>query len=347
MPLTVEKIENGTVIDHITAGKGLRVLDILGIRAGFEGRAALVMNVPSKKMGRKDIVKVEGRFLDEKDVDKIAVIAPQATLNIIKGGEVKEKGSVKLPRAIAGVFRCPNPKCITNFERIPSRFNVERGPRMRCAYCERMFAPDEPIVRGRAKAASGGPPLQGWRPRACGLSAACFSRKTTHAPRESRAKKSGQAFWGWASPAGAVGVGEGLGGVILPAGCGGCSGAAVAGGVTFAGAGPPGGVAFCVGCCWGGSDGMVMGWPPWPGASPVGTSSPFPRRLIASVALLNALVMLHVFSASLAASMSAAAAEHAVPVQERSASSACAIFDRMLLSDVSGLCVMVKVKLFS
>ncbi|MEM3031276.1 MAG: aspartate carbamoyltransferase regulatory subunit [Candidatus Micrarchaeia archaeon] len=143
MPLAVEKIENGTVIDHITAGKGLRVLDILGIRSGFEGRAALVMNVPSKKMGRKDIVKVEGKFLDEKDVDKIAVIAPQATLNIIRNGEVKEKRAVRLPSFISGVFRCPNPKCVTNFERMSSRFAVERGPMMRCSYCERAFSPDE------------------------------------------------------------------------------------------------------------------------------------------------------------------------------------------------------------
>ncbi|MEM4390219.1 MAG: aspartate carbamoyltransferase regulatory subunit [Candidatus Micrarchaeia archaeon] len=145
MPLVVEKIENGTVIDHITAGKGLRVLDILGIRPGYEGRVALVMNVPSKKMGRKDIVKIEGKFLDEREVNKIALIAPQATLNIIRAGEVSEKMAVKLPSSISGVFRCPNPRCITNFERMSSRFIIERGPRMRCAYCERVFSPDEVV----------------------------------------------------------------------------------------------------------------------------------------------------------------------------------------------------------
>lgn len=146
MPLTVEKIEDGSVIDHITAGYGMRVLNILRIDEKYAGRVALVMNVPSKRMGKKDIVKIEGKFIDEKTADKIAVIAPQATLNIIKKGGVVSKDQVEIPSRLAGVFKCPNPKCITNAEKIETDFEVEKrekGPSMRCAYCERMFAPEE------------------------------------------------------------------------------------------------------------------------------------------------------------------------------------------------------------
>ncbi len=146
MPLSVEKIEDGSVIDHITAGHGLRVLNILRIDEKYAGRVALVMNVPSKTMGKKDIVKIEGKFIDEKTADKIAVIAPQATLNIIKKGEVVSKDMVEIPSKLIGVFRCPNPKCITTSEKIETDFEVEKGerePGMRCAYCERKFTPEE------------------------------------------------------------------------------------------------------------------------------------------------------------------------------------------------------------
>lgn len=146
MPLSVEKIEDGSVIDHITAGHGLRVLAILKIDDKYVGRVALVMNVPSKTMGRKDIVKIEGKIIDEKTADKIAVIAPQATLNIIKKGELASKNQVEMPSKLVGVFKCPNPKCVTTTERVETDFEVEKkseNPRMRCAYCERTFTPEE------------------------------------------------------------------------------------------------------------------------------------------------------------------------------------------------------------
>ena len=140
--LTVEQIENGTVIDHIPPGKGLAVLTILHIGEDFKGRAALVMNVPSKRMGRKDIVKVEGVFLDEKNVDLVALIAPQATLNIIKGGKVSGKNKVELPTEVSGVFVCPNPKCVTNHEAVETHFTcTKRG--VCCRHCERCFTPEE------------------------------------------------------------------------------------------------------------------------------------------------------------------------------------------------------------
>ncbi|MBI5158655.1 aspartate carbamoyltransferase regulatory subunit [Candidatus Micrarchaeota archaeon] len=146
MPLSVEKIEDGSVIDHITAGHGLHVLAILKIDEKYAGRVALVMNVPSKTMGKKDIVKIEGKIIDEKTADKIAVIAPHATLNIIKKGEVTSKNQVEMPSKLVGVFKCPNPKCVTTTEKIETDFEVEKrseNPNMRCAYCERTFTPEE------------------------------------------------------------------------------------------------------------------------------------------------------------------------------------------------------------
>ncbi|MFA6035514.1 MAG: aspartate carbamoyltransferase regulatory subunit [Candidatus Micrarchaeia archaeon] len=146
--LTVEQIESGTVIDHIPAGKGLLVLKILGIleNNGLKERVAVVINVPSKRMGRKDIVKVEGMFLDEKKVDRVALIAPSATLNIIKGGKVSEKGKVELPSEIVGVFACPNPQCITNQEAAETRFNkTKKG--ICCHHCERCFSSEELAAR--------------------------------------------------------------------------------------------------------------------------------------------------------------------------------------------------------
>ena len=141
--LKVVPIKNGTVIDHITAGQALNVLKILEINARTDTVVSVVMNVRSKKMGRKDIVKVEDRELKPEEVDKIALIAPNATINIIRDSEVIEKHKVYLPESIEGIIRCANPNCISNVEREPviSRFITvsENPPLFRCFYCERMI----------------------------------------------------------------------------------------------------------------------------------------------------------------------------------------------------------------
>ena len=139
--LIVEKIENGTVIDHIPAGMGLKVLGILNIGPG--SRTALLMNVPSKRGGGKDIVKISGKQLDEKEVNRIALAAPNATLNIIRGGAVVEKSEVRLPKELRGVAKCPNPNCITNGEKIEQRFVQDEKDKFRCAYCEMQFETKE------------------------------------------------------------------------------------------------------------------------------------------------------------------------------------------------------------
>ncbi|HIP58325.1 MAG TPA: aspartate carbamoyltransferase regulatory subunit, partial [Archaeoglobus profundus] len=89
--LVISKIKEGTVIDHIEAGKALLVLRILGITAGSKETVTMAMNVPSKKMGKKDIVKVEGKFISERELNKIALIAPRATINLIKDYEIQKK----------------------------------------------------------------------------------------------------------------------------------------------------------------------------------------------------------------------------------------------------------------
>ncbi len=140
--LKVEKIEDGTVIDHIRAGKGPRVLEILNIHEDYQGNVALVMNAPSKKMGKKDIVKISGKHVDDKTADRIALISPEASINIIKGSKIVEKRTVKLHSRLIGLAKCPNPNCITGHEQIGTDFKVE-GKGIRCFYCERLFKPEE------------------------------------------------------------------------------------------------------------------------------------------------------------------------------------------------------------
>ena len=143
MPLLVEKIAEGTVIDHIRAGAGNRVLQVLSASYPLSKMAALIINAPSKKFGRKDIVKIEGVFIDEKTANRIALISPTATLNIIRKSKVADKHHVVMPRALSGLLKCPNPKCITNFERAETTFTHVDNDHLRCRHCERLFAPEE------------------------------------------------------------------------------------------------------------------------------------------------------------------------------------------------------------
>lgn len=139
--LKVKPIRNGTVIDHITANKALNVLKILGL-PNEESAVTIAMNVKSSLMGAKDIVKIEGRELKPRELDKIALIAPKATINIVREYEIVEKGKVKLLSNIKGILRCPNPNCITNTnEPVESKFHViDTQPIMlRCYFCERIM----------------------------------------------------------------------------------------------------------------------------------------------------------------------------------------------------------------
>jgi aspartate carbamoyltransferase regulatory subunit len=144
MELKVSAIKNGTVIDHITSGMALKVLKIMSIMdSNVDSTLTVAMHVPSKKGGWKDIVKIEDRELDAKEVNKIALIAPSATINIIRNYNVAEKHIVDLPDVVVGIVRCANPTCITNSkeprEPVETQFILESKdpPKLKCKYCER------------------------------------------------------------------------------------------------------------------------------------------------------------------------------------------------------------------
>lgn len=140
--LKVQPIRNGTVIDHVEPGMALKVLHVLGLpKPGMTSGIMAAMNVPSKKLGRKDILKVEDRELDARELNKISLIAPRASINIIREYEVAGKRRVQLPDLVEGIVRCPNPNCITNApEPVATAFKVvaRERPRLQCAFCDRV-----------------------------------------------------------------------------------------------------------------------------------------------------------------------------------------------------------------
>ena len=148
--LRVRKIQEGTVIDHITAGRALAVLRFLGI-TGREGAVlSVLLNVHSRCLKQKDIIKIEGRELNPEEVDKIALIAPSATINIIRNFKVAEKKKVKLPRVIRGLIKCANPTCVSNgSEPIQPTFFVEKEEplRLRCYYCHRIMEREDLLTQ--------------------------------------------------------------------------------------------------------------------------------------------------------------------------------------------------------
>ncbi len=138
--LKVTPIKNGTVIDHIPTGMALKVLKVLGITENVSSTVSVLVHVPSKKRSWKDIVKVEDRELNPKELNTIALIAPEATINIIRNYNVAEKHTVSLPERVVGILRCGNPNCITTSrEPVETVFRVvSRDPiRLRCQYCDR------------------------------------------------------------------------------------------------------------------------------------------------------------------------------------------------------------------
>ena len=140
--LRVSKIQNGTVVDHVTAGAALHVLSLLGIDDDSDATVSLGMNVPSDRMGRKDVVKVEGRELSDSELEVLSLIAPEATINIVRDYDVVEKRRVERPDRVSGILRCPNRDCITNAgEPVEPTFAVlDDG--LRCEYCGEIVRED-------------------------------------------------------------------------------------------------------------------------------------------------------------------------------------------------------------
>jgi aspartate carbamoyltransferase regulatory subunit len=144
--LLVRRIKEGTVIDHIDEGKGLQILNALRIDGKDGSLITIALNVPSGKFKKKDIIKVENKFLKDDDTNKLAVIAPKATINMIKDYKLVEKRRVALPNEIDRIFRCSNPDCITNSsEHIESVMDVidKEGHVLKCRYCSRVLDVNE------------------------------------------------------------------------------------------------------------------------------------------------------------------------------------------------------------
>lgn len=144
LKLKVSAIKDGTVIDHIPTQNLFKVISILGLDK-IENQITFGANLESGKLGSKAIIKVSDRFFEDDEINKIALIAPHAKLNIIRDYEVAEKKVVGVPKEITGIVKCFNPKCITNHEKMTTRFRVVAASpiALRCKYCEKHTVGDQ------------------------------------------------------------------------------------------------------------------------------------------------------------------------------------------------------------
>ena len=134
--MNIDSIKNGIVIDHITAGKGMEIYKLLGLDS-LDCSVALIKNVSSRKMGKKDMIKIDSDF--DVDTDILGFVDPDVTVNIIKDGKTAEKKTIGLPERLTNVLTCKNPRCISATEQeLPQIFKLtDRERRVyRCLYCE-------------------------------------------------------------------------------------------------------------------------------------------------------------------------------------------------------------------
>lgn len=134
--MNIDSITNGFVIDHITAGRAMKLFDLLGLE-GLDCSVAIIKNVNSRKLGKKDIIKIDAAI--PVDFDVLGYVDPGITVNIIRDGKLKEKKTIDLPETLTNVIKCKNPRCITSVEQeIDHVFKLtdkENGI-YRCIYCE-------------------------------------------------------------------------------------------------------------------------------------------------------------------------------------------------------------------
>jgi aspartate carbamoyltransferase regulatory subunit len=138
----VYKIVNGIAIDHIPNKQALNVLKVLGLDKEHDSMITMGMNLTSSKIGTKDVIKIENKELSAEELDKIALVAPTATINIIQNSEIVRKHKAVLPEKIIGLVKCPNPNCITRNEKIKTIFYPAES-KLRCHYCERSFEKED------------------------------------------------------------------------------------------------------------------------------------------------------------------------------------------------------------
>ena len=138
--LVVSALENGTVLDHIPADNVYKALDILNLK-GVESQITIGINLASKIYGRKGIIKIADKFFEDEELNKLALIAPKATVNIIRDFKVVEKKKITMPKEIIGIAKCMNPKCVTNHQPIKTRFTtIEKSNEISllCHFCEKV-----------------------------------------------------------------------------------------------------------------------------------------------------------------------------------------------------------------
>lgn len=142
--LEVSAIEEGTVIDQIANKSTFKVANILSIQ-DIDQVVLIGFNLSSDKLGKKGIIKIGGKLLTQEEVNKISLVAPDATVNIIKDSEVVRKFKVDIPDSIEAFMKCFNPNCVSNNQKIKSKFHViNKNPiRIRCHYCERHMGVDD------------------------------------------------------------------------------------------------------------------------------------------------------------------------------------------------------------
>ena len=145
--LVVSAIKNGTVIDRIPPQNLFKVISILGLEK-INTQITFGNNLDSKKLGKKAIIKITDKFFDDGEVNKIALVAPEAKLNTIRDYQVVEKREVEVPDEVTGIVRCVNPKCITNNEQITTRFYVtaQKPVTLKCHYCEKMIEQEQMTI---------------------------------------------------------------------------------------------------------------------------------------------------------------------------------------------------------
>ena len=138
--LVVSALENDTVLDHIPADNVYKALRILNLK-GIENQITIGINLNSKQNGKKGIIKIADKFFEDEELNKLALLAPEATVNVIRDFKVVEKKKVELPKEITGIAKCMNPKCVTNHQPITTKFTVNvkgNETSLLCHYCEKI-----------------------------------------------------------------------------------------------------------------------------------------------------------------------------------------------------------------
>ncbi len=140
--LQVEAIKTGTVIDHIPAGQGMKILKRMEL-IKLKEKITVGFNLPSKNLGMKDLIKVANLLFTEEEANQLALFAPGATINVIENYIIKDKFEMSLPDVVQAAFDCPNSNCISHSEPVQSYFTVKQKNndiQLKCKYCEKSFS---------------------------------------------------------------------------------------------------------------------------------------------------------------------------------------------------------------